>query len=413
MGLRVFFRKHFGFISGNYLVLLVTKSYPRAAYFLYYPFRQKYFLLLGGSTMTLGWMSGTRNFLNSLAQVPGGYFADKVGRRRVLVLGHFLTGLGWIFRGLAPDWKWFFAVQMFMAVVYFYRIADDAAIIESLPPESRGVGLTMMNMVIGIAGLFSPVIGGIFFDMYGSWALRIFLIFSGVLDITQGLVFGRFLKETLVRDGSAEEEGIDLAKHFIESLRSVSATLSWIDSPLIGLVALSAIYSFSVSASLPFLTIYALDFIGLQGVQWGWINMAQSIAVLALRIPIGKFIDRYSNKKLIILGLIAEVLSLTALTRIRGFLPILAVILVNSVFSTLTNPTVRKLRADYTPNERRGRVGSVFSLLNSFSMFFGSIIGGYIYEISPVYPFMASAFFEVIGVLIVLLMVSDAEKREK
>lgn len=141
--------------------------------------------------------------------------------------------------------------------------------------------------------------------------------------------------------------------------------------------------------------------------------MAQSIAILALRIPIGKFIDRYSNKKLIILGLMAEVLSLTALTRIRGFLPILAVILVNSIFSTLTNPTVRKLRADYTPNERRGRVGSVFSLFNSFFMFFGSIVGGYIYEISPVYPFLASAFFLVIGVLIVTLMISDAEKRAR
>ena len=412
MGFRTFLRKHFGFIRGNYLVLLVTKSYPRAAYFLYYPFRPKYFLLLGGSTMTFGWMDGIRNLLNSLAQVPGGYFADKVGRRRILVLGHFLTGLGWIFRALAPDWKWFFAVQMFMAVVYFYRIADDAAIIESLPPESRGVGLTTMNMAIGIAGLFSPVIGGMFYDMYGLWALRIFLIFSGILDITQGLVFSRFLKETLVRDEAAEEEGLDLAKLFIEPMRSVSVTLRWMDGPLIGLATLSAIYSFSMSVSLPFLTIYAMDFIGLQGVQWGWIKVAQSIAVLALRIPIGKFIDRYSNKKLIILGLVTEVLSLIALTRIRGFMPILVMILVNSIFSTLTNPTVRKLRADYTPNERRGRVGSVFSLFNSFSMLFGSIIGGYIYEISPVYPFLVSAFFGVIGVLIVILMVSDAEKLE-
>lgn len=413
MGFRGFVERHFGFIRGNYLVLLITKSYPRAAYFLYYPFRQKYFLLLGGSTIALGWMSGARNLVNSLVQVPGGHFADKIGRRRILVIGHFLTGIGWILRGLAPDWRWFFLVQMFMAAVYFYRIADEAALMDSLPPENRGIGITTLNMAIGIASLLSPFIGGALLDAHGIWALRTFLFASGILDMTQGIVFSQYLKETVVPEEPYKRERLTLRQLVLDPLRSLFESLRWMNKPLLGLAVLSTIYSFSVSVTMPFFTLYALDFIGLQGVQWGFVNSAESLIILLLRIPIGKTVDITSRRNLLMLGLAAEVASIFAFTRTMSFIPVLVIYLINSIAFTVTNPVSRRLRADHTPTARRGRVGSVFYLFNSVSMFLGSMLGGYLYSIDPGYPFLASGFFLLTGLLTTLVSIHDPEKPEE
>lgn len=411
--IRGFLRRNFSFIKGNYLVMLIVKSYPRAAYFLYYPFREKYFLLLGGSTITLGWMAGVRNLINSLVQIPSGYLADYLGRRRILVVGHFLTGLAWFFRGLAPDWKWFFAVQIFMASVYFYRVADNAVIMDSLPPESRGMGLATLDMAIGLAGLFSPIIGGMLFDNYGVWALRVFLLLSGTCDVLQGLLFYRYLKETLVRKDPVKPEPPNFVKLMNDSLKSVFETIRWMPRSLLGMVALNVVTTIGWALTGPFFSIYALVTVGLLGREWGLVNLIERIVSLTLRLPGGKIVDTFSRRKLLIANLAVNVIFLIALTQSRTFIPILILFLVSGISTTLTGPATRKIQADLTPRERRGRAGAVFHLFGSFSTFLGSILGGYLYDLDPTYPFWVSAFLSLIGVTIVLLTVFEPETPEQ
>ena len=78
-----FLRQEFGFVSGNYRILIISWMIMDVAMETPVPYYQKYVQALGGEQfpMALG-VIGFCNFIAMAAVAfPGGYLADKYGRR--------------------------------------------------------------------------------------------------------------------------------------------------------------------------------------------------------------------------------------------------------------------------------------------------------------------------------------------
>ena len=86
-------KNEFSFIRGNILIntvtiaiILVTAAIP----YTYYP---KYIEGLGGSPSIVGIIGFAAYTTLALVQIPGGYLADKHGRRKLTVINEYLCRL--------------------------------------------------------------------------------------------------------------------------------------------------------------------------------------------------------------------------------------------------------------------------------------------------------------------------------
>jgi MFS family permease len=69
-------------------------------------FVPKYLETLGAPVLAIGLYGTVRDFLDGAYQYPGGWIADRYGRRRALLLFVGLASVGYLLYAVAPSWPW-------------------------------------------------------------------------------------------------------------------------------------------------------------------------------------------------------------------------------------------------------------------------------------------------------------------
>src|SRR5687768_9291247 len=79
-------------------------------------FLPKYLEALGAGTLAVGLFGTTRDFFDAVYQYPGGWVADRLGRRRAFLAFIGLASVGYLITLLAPSWPFVFVgVALMMA----------------------------------------------------------------------------------------------------------------------------------------------------------------------------------------------------------------------------------------------------------------------------------------------------------
>ena len=94
----------------------------------------------------------------ALVQFPGGYLADKQGRRGLIVTMTFGLAIGSLFFIFAPSWQFILIGLLVQNVCSIYGPALMAMVIDSLPPENRGAGFSFQSVITTIIILPAPLI---------------------------------------------------------------------------------------------------------------------------------------------------------------------------------------------------------------------------------------------------------------
>jgi len=77
----------------------------------------------------------------------------------------------------------------------------------------------------------------------------------------------------------------------------------------------------------------------------------------------------------------------------------------------MSNPSITAMFSGLVPISKRGRGIGIFNLFRNVGLVVGSTVGGFLYEFSSSEaPFIACASVGLIGVLVVLLMVSEPKQ---
>ncbi len=77
-------------------------------------FLPKYLEALGAPVTAIGLFGTCEDFLDGVYQYPGGWIADRYGRRRALLLFVTLAALGYALYALAPSWPMVFVGLLFV-----------------------------------------------------------------------------------------------------------------------------------------------------------------------------------------------------------------------------------------------------------------------------------------------------------
>src|SRR5215210_6476747 len=124
-------------------------------------FLPKYLESLGASVFVIGLFGTVKDFLDAIYQYPGGFVADRFGRRIAFLIFIALAAVGYLIYLFSPSWIFVFLGLAFtMAWSSMASPAIFAVIGDSLPRERRAIGFTVQSILKRIPMIIAPIIGG-------------------------------------------------------------------------------------------------------------------------------------------------------------------------------------------------------------------------------------------------------------
>jgi len=411
MGIGNFLRKEFSFVSGNYRILIISWILMDIAMETPVPYYQPYVEALGGKEfpMALG-IIGFANFLAmAIVAFPGGYLADKYGRRWLITTMTFGLAFSYVFFVFAPSWHFILMGMTIQGLCLIYQPALFAMVQDSLPPERRGVGSSLIQMIHGTFNTPGPVIGGLLLWAFGLiTGMRIVYAFVMILFILAA-VWRLRLKETVVN-----AEPIRF-RYFISSYpqafkeccievwKVVPTSVLWLFTVQIMLMFANA--QFNVINA-----VYAINQLGIPEELWWITYIPLLITMIVASIPIGKAIDRIGPKIPLILGPVA--LATSALLFAHGnFFTVMISMCLNGLVFLLIMASAMTLTASLVEPENRGKVRGFLNFIGYIFQGTGMLLGNFFYNLYYPLPFYIAAGLALPMVIIVIFRVHGTKEQ--
>jgi DHA1 family tetracycline resistance protein-like MFS transporter len=409
MGIRDIFRREFSFITGNYRILVVSWIIMDLAMEMPQPNFQYYVEALGGTGVALG-VIGLANFLAMAAVAfPGGYLADRYGRRWLITTMTFGMALSFLFFAFAPTWHFILLGSIVSSLCLIYQPALFAMVQDSLPAERRGMGSSIIQLIHGTFNTPGPVIAGFLLLQFGLISsMRIVYLIMTVLFLTAA-VWRLRLKETMTNGEPVR------FSYFISSYpRAVKESFNvWkvVPRSVLWLFAVRTLVMFGISLTNVINALYARDVLGIPEEQWWLTFVPLLLTMVVASIPIGKVVDKVGRKIPLIFGLCFMGLGTTIF--VNGTL--LALMISMSMFGIammLTMSASMALSADLVSPVNRGKVAGFNNFVGYIVMGLGMLLGNYLYvSFVPQSPFYATLGLTVAAFLIVLFLIREPEKQ--
>src|SRR5437764_64422 len=124
-------------------------------------FLPKYLQALGASIPVIGLFGTAEDFFDAVYQYPGGWIADRFGRRRAFFVFLSLACVGYLVYLFGPSWPFaFLALAFAMAWQSMASPAIFAVIGDALPPQKRAMGFSVQSILKRVPMVIAPLIGG-------------------------------------------------------------------------------------------------------------------------------------------------------------------------------------------------------------------------------------------------------------
>ncbi|MFX1486294.1 MAG: MFS transporter [Promethearchaeota archaeon] len=415
--------------TGNYLVLLISWILMDFAGELPGTYYQDYVIILGGSATILGLIAMVSFLCIASVQFLGGYMADRYGRRKLIVVMTFGVAFSYIFYAIAPSWHFILIGAAIQNLVLLYQPALFAMMADSVPPEKRGTGFSILNLIMNVATTPGPAVALLLVSIYGSeLGMRIAYTIVTVF-FTMAAVWRIRLKESMINT-----ERMDLK----EALRSYPKALKegisvWkrIPRSTFYLLLSQVILRFSFSMVLNLFLVYAFYELQIGGApnpaldpdqdpalqlareRWGFVSIAIVIVMIIMSLPVGRLMDKIGRKVPLLLSNILMIPSLLIFIYGDYMLLYVAMILVG-VVRLLAFSAYQALFADFVPQELRGKVTGSRNFFAYIFMAFGGLAGGILYDaIAPQLPFLIVILLTVPSILIVAFRIRELKPEER
>ena len=365
--------------------------------------------ILQGPPVALG-LIGLANFVAMAAVAfPGGYLADKYGRRWLITTMTFAMALSYLFFAFAPTWHFILIGSVVGSLCLIYQPALFAMVQDSLPPERRGMGSSIIQLIHGTFNTPGPIIAGFLLLQLGlEWSMRIIYLTMTVLFMIAA-VWRLRLKETMTNG-----EPIRFS-YFISSYpRAVKESFAvWKKVPrtVLWLFSVRTLVMFGMALTNVINALYASEVLGIPKEQWWLVFIPLLLTMVVASLPIGKLVDKVGRKIPIALGL--GVLGIgTAIFAFGNFMTVMISMSLFGFAFMLIMSGVMALSTDLIEPVNRGKVMGFNNFFGYIVMGFGMLLGAYLYDnFIPQSPFFISLGFTLVALLMVLFLVHEPEKR--
>lgn len=413
MNLSQFFRSDSKVLRGNFLILTLSWLIMYSAGPIPQTYASLYYLSLGADEFILSLIGFAGSIAIALVQLPGGYLADKHGRRWLVSTMTYGLAVGAFFFIIAPSWPFIMLGMVIQSVCAIYGPALMAMVIDSLPPKHRGAGFSFQSIATSLAILPAPIIAQ-YLVLTFDFNLGMRLAYTIVMIAYFATATLRLkLKETLP---STDSEG---PPRIVEALREYPKAVKesinvWRK------LSKSAFYLFLASIGIngivvgcyTYFVVYATSVLQITESQWAFVIAFMYLSVALPGIVAGLFMDIKGRKIFLILGYLlyapGMLLFLTA-----DFNMLLLAFFFYGLGNTLQMNSYQVLMGDMIPKKLRGTANGCIHFFLYLVQAILQITIGFIYAfVSPQLPFLLLAAAAIPFAAIIAFKVSEPEDKE-
>jgi len=383
----------------DYLSLERNVSLASAAVFLiglgeelWKKFLPKYLEALGATAPIIGLFGTAENFFDAIYQYPGGWLADRVGRRRAFLTFVVLAATGYLIYLSSHNWPLVFLGLAFaMAWQSMASPAIFAIIGDSLPRDRRAMGFTVQSILKRVPIVFAPVIGGILIGRLGLLeGIRTGLVISIGLAILTVLLLSQI--------------NVELRRSEPINIRGVWQSF---DSALKRLLISDVIVRMCEGMTGVLTILYVTNVQGFSAGRFGTLIAIQMVTSILVYIPAGKIADRVGRKPFVILTFICFALFPLAIVLAPSFIFLAGAFVVGGL-REIGEPARKAMIVDFARDDLRARTVGLYYLIRSLSITPAAAIGGLLWKLSPEVPFVTAT---VIGIVATIVFAITVEER--
>lgn len=382
----------------NFLSLERNVSLASAAVFLlglgeelWKKFLPKYLEALGATTPIIGLFGTAENFLDAIYQYPGGWLADRIGRRRAFLTFVVLAATGYLIYLSSSSWPLVFLGLAFaMAWQSMASPAIFAIIGDSLPPDRRAMGFTVQSILKRVPIVFAPLIGG---------------LLIGRLGLVEGVHTGLVITLALAIVTVLLLSQINVPVRAMDSLK-ISGVWRSFDKALKRLLISDIIVRMCEGMTGVLTILYVTNVQGFSAGSFGTLVAIQMITSILVYIPAGKIADRVGRKPFVILTFICFALFPLAIVLASSFL-VLGLAFVLGGLREIGEPARKAMIVDLAQEHLRARTVGLYYLVRSLSITPAAAIGGLLWNIAPEVPFVAATMIGILATIVFALTVEE------
>jgi MFS family permease len=354
-------------------------------------FLPKYLESLGASVAVVGLFGTSEDFLDALYQYPGGWLADRWGRRRAFLTFLVAALTGYIIYLRSPSWPFLFLGLAFaMAWQSMASAAVFATIGDALPKERRAMGFTFQSMLKRIPMVVSPLLGG---AMIGSWGLQAgirtgLLITIAFAGMTIPLLW--VINVPVASRDSVRLWGVWTSFH---------STLKRL------LVSDIFIRTCEGMADI-FVVLYVTNVAGVTIPRYGMLVALQLATALLVYIPSARMADRWGRKPFVIATFLCFAFFPVAVVLAPNFKSLVCAFVIGGL-REIGEPSRKAMIVDLAQHNLRARTVGLYYLVRSLWITPASAIGGLLWRIRPQIPFIVAGIIGIGGTLLFAATVEE------
>jgi MFS family permease len=353
-----------------------------------------YLTALGAGGVAVGLFGSSKDLLDSLYQYPGGWLADRFGRRHALLTFTAVAMAGYAMYALAPGWPFVFIGLLGVMAWKAGAFPTTFAVIgDSLPRDRRAVAFSVQSVLIRLPRVVGAPLGGLLIAGFGMIAgIRIALLVTLVLALVVWMVQYYGYQE----DAPAKSQ---------VSPGRLRDVLSGMPPSLTRLLTADCLVRIGEGMAASFIILYVTEVRSLSAAEFGVLYAIQQAVAIAFYLPGGRIADASGRPPVVMLTFIFFAAFPLAL-RLASSYPALVAAFVVGGLKEIGEPARKSLIVDLAPDHQRARTVGAYYAIRNFLVVPAGVMGGLLWQRAPHLPLEAAFIVSGIGALVFALTYS-------
>lgn len=399
-------RELFRVVKGNARVIVVTEGLAAAPFQWYNTYLPLYMLSLDVSEVQVGLLASVLIFAQVISTVVGGHFADRFGRKRVLVVGDIICwGVPMLLYAVARN-PWYFLVgRLINGFVYVVGPSFECLFVEDVPAEHRTAVFGLFQFLTAGARLLAPVAGYFVAQMGMILAGRLIMSINMVFLVGIAILRQFTLRETSIgAERMSAVRGarpVALVREYVGTVRTMVA-----DRAVRVFLTVRILVAFSTTI---WVTYFAIYLTGQRGIGLPESSIA-AIPLVSALVTTGMIVlatDRLRVERGFSNLIVGQVLWLaTALCLVLSPAGTMWLVMIGAVLGAISTalfqPASQSYWANIVGDRERALVFSASSALMALCTLPAGPLAGALYTLFPRGPFLLAMVLQTIALILIL-----------
>ena len=387
----------------NFWVLMLGVFIDRFGGALVYPFFALYITDHFDVGMTeVGYLFGIFTLTGIVGSFLGGALTDKFGRKNMMLLGLFISGMTSLMIIFVNDIRLFYSVGAVMGLLgNIGGPAAQAMIADILPEEQRTEGYGIFRVTFNLSVTFGPLLGGLFAD----YNFALLFIGDAITSAITAYIVWKFIPESKpVVEGQEEES---LAKS-VGGYGKVVRDYPFMIFLLVSMLSAAVYMQMNTT-----LSVYMRDVHDFPNKYYGYILAMNAGMVVTMQFWITRKIKGFPAMKLMAVGTFLYGIGFGMFGIVQGIAMFALAMVILTIGEMVIAPVSQTLVAKFAPEDMRGRYMAMFGFHWAVPSLFVPLLAGVVMDnYNPNWIWYAAFFIDVIAGLGYNALHDQTQKRE-